>query len=65
MLEQAPTPVFGFSEPEYKSALVYEDIKSGVYLYQQDCLELMDAIANKYPGGCFDMIFNAICKNGA
>lgn len=29
----------------------------GVYLYQGDCLEVMDAFIGKHPQGCFDMIF--------
>ena len=29
----------------------------GVYLYQGDCIEVMDSLIEKYPDGCFDMIF--------
>lgn len=36
---------------------VYRDEAHGIYLYQGDCLEVLDAIAAKYPEGCFDMIF--------
>ncbi len=36
---------------------VYRDDPHGIFLYQGDCLEVMDAIAAKYPDGCFDMIF--------
>jgi len=28
-----------------------------LYLYQANCLELLDLIAQKHPQGCFDMIF--------
>jgi site-specific DNA-methyltransferase (adenine-specific) len=37
--------------------LVYEDDAHGIYLYQGDCLEVLDAIAAKHPDGCFDAIF--------
>jgi site-specific DNA-methyltransferase (adenine-specific) len=37
--------------------LVYEDTGHGIYLYQGDCLEVLDAIAAKHPDGCFDMVF--------
>jgi site-specific DNA-methyltransferase (adenine-specific) len=36
---------------------VYRDDPHGIFLYQGDCLEVMDAIAAKHPDGCFDMIF--------
>jgi site-specific DNA-methyltransferase (adenine-specific) len=35
----------------------YRDDAHGIFLYQGDCLEVLDAIAAKYPDGCFDMIF--------
>jgi len=35
----------------------YRDDEHGIFLYQGDCLEVLDAIAGKYPGGCFDMVF--------
>jgi site-specific DNA-methyltransferase (adenine-specific) len=37
--------------------LVYEDNAHGIFLYQGDCLEVLDAIAAKHPDGCFDMVF--------
>lgn len=37
--------------------LVYEDDAHGIFLYQGDCLEVLDAIAEKHPNGCFDAIF--------
>jgi site-specific DNA-methyltransferase (adenine-specific) len=36
---------------------VYRDDARGIWLYQGDCLEVLDAIAAKHPDGCFDMIF--------
>src|SRR5216683_1587998 len=36
---------------------VYRDDPHGIFLYQDDCLEVLDAIATKHPDGCFDMIF--------
>jgi site-specific DNA-methyltransferase (adenine-specific) len=39
------------------SRLVFSDSDVGAYLYQANCLELMDMIIAKYPNGCFDMIF--------
>jgi site-specific DNA-methyltransferase (adenine-specific) len=38
-----------------KPVLIQES--RGIYLYQADCLEVMDRIIAKYPNGCFDMIF--------
>ena len=35
----------------------YHDTKHDVWLYQANCLQLMDALIDKYPDGCFDMIF--------
>lgn len=35
----------------------YRDDAHGIFLYQGDCLEVLDAIAAKHPCGCFDMIF--------
>ena len=52
--------------------LADEDL--GIYLFQADCLEMMDAIIEKHPNGVFDMIFadppyflsngGISCKNG-
>ena len=50
----------GFAESdglEIPSRLVFSDIKTGVFLYQANCLEIMDMIIAKHPQGCFDMIF--------
>ena len=35
----------------------YRDDAHGIFLYQGDCLEVLDAIAAKHPAGCFDCIF--------
>src|SRR5262249_45282873 len=37
--------------------LAYRDEGRGVWLYHGNCLELLDAIAAKYPDGRFDCIF--------
>jgi site-specific DNA-methyltransferase (adenine-specific) len=57
-----------------KNKLAFKDEKAGVYLFEANCLELMDSIYKKYPNGCFDMIFadppyflsngGITCKNG-
>jgi site-specific DNA-methyltransferase (adenine-specific) len=38
-------------------APAYSDSAHGIYLYQNNCLAVLDAIAAKYPEGRFDMIF--------
>ncbi len=56
----AINPVEGITIGEAALVLlncVYRDDNHGVFLYQGDCLEVLDAIAAKYPDGCFDMIF--------
>ena len=35
----------------------YRDDAHGIFLYQGDCLEVLDAIAAKHPDGCFDIVF--------
>ncbi len=37
--------------------LAHRDDDAGVWLYQGDCLEVLDALAVKHPEGCFDAIF--------
>lgn len=39
------------------SRLAYQDATRGIWIYQGDCLEVLDQIAAKHPDGCFDMIF--------
>ncbi len=38
-----------------KAALSHKDL--GIWLFQENCLEFMDAMTDKYPDGFFDMIF--------
>jgi hypothetical protein len=37
-------------------APIYRDDAHGIWLYQGNCLAILDAIAAKHPDGCFDMI---------
>ncbi len=37
--------------------LMFRDDPHGIWLYQANCLEVLDALIAEYPGGCFDMIF--------
>ena len=37
--------------------LCYRDDERGIWLYQANCLEMMDRLISKYPQGRFDMIF--------
>lgn len=37
--------------------LFYRDDLRGIWLYQANCLEFMDALIAKFPNGRFDMIF--------
>ena len=51
---------YGVSENVQKivdNKLVFTDSTRGAFLFQGNCLEVMDKIAEKYPKGCFDMIF--------
>ncbi len=43
--------------PPSPPRLAYRDDHRGLWLYHGNCLELLDAIAAKYPHGRFDMIF--------
>lgn len=52
-LGPASVPTLPPSPPE----LAYRDDDHGLWLYRGNCLEILDAIAAKYPDGCFDMIF--------
>jgi len=36
---------------------VFNDDEVGIYLYQIDCVQFMDALIEKYPNGLFNMIF--------
>lgn len=35
----------------------FGDNAHGVWLYQANCLEVLDALNARYPNGCFDMVF--------
>lgn len=51
---------FGVAESgglQNPAKLVMAEKEIGAYLYQANCLEIMDMIAAKHPEGCFDMIF--------
>ncbi len=51
---------FGLSVKENElspNRLYYRDDAHGVWLYQANCLELMDVLIKKYPEGKFDTIF--------
>ncbi|MDQ3668403.1 MAG: site-specific DNA-methyltransferase [Acidobacteriota bacterium] len=37
--------------------LIFRQNALGLWLYQGNCLEVLDALIGKYPEGCFDMIF--------
>ncbi len=45
------------STPPSPPRLAYHDDARGLWLYHGNCLELLDAIAAKYPEGRFDCIF--------
>ena len=45
------------SAPPSPPRLAYRDDERGLWLYHGNCLELLDAIAAKYPEGRFDCIF--------
>jgi len=45
--------VYNFSE----KYCAFKDEKTGVLLYQIDCIKFMDILIEKYPEGIFDMIF--------
>ena len=50
-------PNNNFAETKISEYLSFSDIKHHVYLYQANCLEIMDRLIEKYPDGRFDMIF--------
>ena len=39
------------------SRLAFSDLARGLFLYHGDCLDVMDAVLEKHPNGCFDLIF--------
>ncbi len=56
---------FDFNAPHWLSQAtstssnlrILADTQRGLYLYQANCLELLDMITDKHPNGCFDMVF--------
>ena len=53
-----PLNTFVLKESEFSpSKLFYRDDKRGIWLYQANCLDMMDQLITKYPLGKFDMIF--------
>lgn len=53
-------PLAGITFPQSDTGAIrpgLTDDARGVWLYQGNCLEFLDAIAAKHPGGLFDMIF--------
>lgn len=57
ILAHSETTGFSDSADQQDSRLAFHDKSAGIYLYQANCLDLMDAITAKYPSGIFDMIF--------
>jgi hypothetical protein len=53
----APTPSTLNPQPSTLPRLLFSSDTPFVRLYQGNCLELLDAIAAKYPDGRFDAIF--------
>jgi len=53
----APPPSIINSQPSTSPRLAFSDPTRGIWLYHGNCLELLDAIAAKYPEGRFDAIF--------
>lgn len=46
---------FQYNFPEKNC--VFKDKEKGIWLYQMNCIELMDSLIRGYPEGVFDMIF--------
>jgi site-specific DNA-methyltransferase (adenine-specific) len=57
LMPDAPPVETPKSAPPSPPQLAYRDDAQGVWLYHGNCLELLDAIAAKYPEGRFDCIF--------
>ena len=47
-------PYIASREHVRPTKVAYSDVERGAYLYQGDCLEIMEEIGRKYPKGCFD-----------
>src|SRR5215475_9812788 len=50
---EAPAEVRAFP----RDGLAFQYPVSGLWLYEANCLELLDQVASSYPEGCVDMIF--------
>lgn len=58
--QEFPSPLADISIKEPALApfvSIFGDESHGVWLYNGECLEVLDAVFEKYPDGCFDMIF--------
>lgn len=55
--DDAPVAELPKSAPPSPPRLAYRDDHRNLWLYHGNCLELLDAIAAKYPEGRFDCIF--------
>ncbi|MBE3604903.1 site-specific DNA-methyltransferase [bacterium] len=55
--DDVPSPEQSESAAPSPPRLAYRDDTRGVWIYHGNCLELLDAIAAKYPDGRFDCIF--------
>lgn len=51
------SPYLAEGEHVRPTKVALNDAEKGIFLYQADCLEIVQAIAKKYPEGCFDMVF--------
>ena len=54
--EVVATP-YKHEKPLPVNRLVYYNSEAEAYLFQANCLDMMDLMIKKYPEGCFDMIF--------
>lgn len=53
-----PFPLLVMESSEYSpNQCHFRNDEYGVFIYQANCIELMDILINKYPQGRFDMIF--------
>ena len=57
LTEDAPPVAQAASAPPSPPRLAFRDDQRNLWLYHGNCLELLDAIAAKYPEGRFDCIF--------
>jgi site-specific DNA-methyltransferase (adenine-specific) len=53
----ATTPALHRSAATTNLHPIYSDSAHGIWLYQGNCLSILDAIGAKHPDGCFDMVF--------